>query len=836
MRKQKILRFILLFAIISPTLLFAQSPTNIKKSGRETGTFMGGNFIGIGAKIVSSTPALLRGGSDTITTIRWKNLVGVTQSSNTLTKTAANGWGNAGGATNNKLDTLENGWVNCKVTSLSTTFAFGLTDKVPDATLDSIRYSVVITSGAISIYSLGSLVGNYGTAALNDSIRIERLGNVLFYLKNDTVFFNQEINAKRPLFADVAIYSNGASVAITTTGKTSVNSHFRSVQNGNWDQLTTWEMSSDSTVWVAATAIPDNNSKSIVVQATDTVIIVYNVTIDQTIVNGVLKYGNTTGNTISIANGAGTDFTINGRFEDIGPNNIEWLNSLSTWKMGSSGTLYRTRSTSSDNWRDHYKDSIELIPATANWIIRKAGVENPLLSSGAEMYYPNLVIENTSGSTWTTTGSSRFTGSTDHPNIKGTFDIGGIGTDSVIFVNQNTDTLPIPVGGDLIVRTGSELRNLGTGFEVTGDMTISGSFTVNINVFLGGPNNQTISDITFTNVGILSVRKPDGWVKLTIPVTVDSLLVLKGGPIICDTTDLLTLDTAAVVIGGSDTSYVHGPVDKIGNTAFTFPLGDTSLVSGPYHPLSISAPTVITDVFRGTYTPVAQTFGDSLEVDSLDNISTCEFWVLKRRVGSSVVVPSISWNTNSCNINNYEDLTVAEWDGYKWLNLGNGGVNVNGNWGVIPAIDVIHLGDSKLTSGTKGGSEGPYAILRRELDGGYYLARNGKLSFKYDEEYADTDAKLKFNIYNLRNQLVASNTSMPLGIQPSSYYGDNRYTLNIASCSFTPGGNLGSGYYILEVINEKNEKRFLRFKNVLTIGGNCIGVSSAMGPARVWSE
>jgi hypothetical protein len=819
MTKQKLLRFILLFAIISPVLLFAQSPTHIKKSGRETGIFMGGNFIGIGAKLVSSTPTLLRGGADTITTIKWKNLVGVTQSSNTLTKTAANGWGNAGGATNNKLDTLENGWVNCKITSLATTFAFGLTDKVPDATLDSIRYSVVITSGAISIYSLGSLVGNYGTAALNDSIRIERLGNVLFYLKNDTVFFNQEINAKRPLFADVAIYSNGASVAITTTGKTSVNSHFRSVQNGNWDQLTTWEMSSDSIVWIAATAIPDNNSKSIVVQATDTVIIVYSITIDQTIVNGVLKYGNTTGNTISIANGSGTDFTINGRFEDIGPNNIAWLNSLSTWKMGSSGTLYRTRSTSSDNWRDHYKDSIELIPATANWIIRKTGAENPLLSSGAEMYYPNLVIENTSGSTWTTTGGSRFTGSTDHPNIKGTFDIGGIGTDSVIFVNQNTDTLPIPVGGDLIVRVGSELRNLGTGFEVTGDMTISGSFTVNINVFLGGPNNQTISNVTFTNVGILSVRKPDGWVKLTIPVTVDSLLVLKGGPIICDTTNLLVLDTAAIVIGGSDTSYVHGPVEKIGDTPFTFPLGDTSLVAGPYHPIYITAPGTITDAFIGSYTPLNQTLGDSLQVDTLESISNCEYWSLKRSSGTSSVTPYINWNTNSCNVDDYSNLVVAAWDTTHWVSFGNNGVTVNGegetgelrgSWG-IPFGPIIHI-----LIGVKKPASSCYATLKRELDGGYYLA-SGKLKFKFDEEYNDTDNKLSFKIYNNLHTTVVSSTTIPTAMQLTSDYGEQWYTLDVLDCNISPAGNLGNGYYILEVENEKKEKWFLRFRNVTNI-------------------
>ena len=92
----------------------------------------------------------------------------------------------------------------------------------------------------------------------------------------------------------------------------------------------------------------------------------------------------------------------------------------------------------------------------------------------------------------------------------------------------------------------------------------------------------------------------------------------------------------------------------------------------------------------------------------------------------------------------------------------------------------------------------------------------------YEEEYNDLDGKLKFNIYNSHNTIVASNSTMlPTSAQPLVSYGDNRIKLNIASCTFTPTGNLGSGFYILEVINEKNEKWYLRFKHVLSISGLC---------------
>lgn len=843
MPKHKKISLLLVFTLVcSCALLNAQSTSFINKRGKETGTFSGGLFIGYGAKINGNGAIAVTGGTDTISEILWKDLAGVTQTGNTLTKTASSAWGNAGGASNNKLDTLENGWVDCKITNLQTVFAFGLSDRNPDESLDSIKYAVMVDSGQINVYNRGVLIGNYGSAAIDDSIRIERIGNILFYTKNGIVFLNQELNAKQPLLVDIAIYTSGASVEIRTTGRTAVNAYFRTAQNGNWNQTTTWEISSDSISWTAATTTPDNNSKTIHIQSFDTVTITSSVAINQTLVNGTLIYGNNAGNTITIANGIGTDLTVNGTFQDIGPNSIVWSDS-STWLLGNSispmipsGTLLRTRNTSADNWRDHYYNGIYNIPATANWIIRKTGTDNPLLSSVLGMYYPNLTVENTSGSTWTASGSSGFVGSTDYPRIKGIFNIGGTGTDSVIFVNQNTDTIPIWVGGNLTVQSGSTLHNLGTGFNVGDSLNIWGAYTGIKNIFLSGGNIQTISNTTFSVVKTLQVNKSGGYLRFDVPVAIDSLLRLSKGYIVTDTINILTISATATLTGGSDSSYVSGPVEKIGNTAFTFPLGDPALISGPYHPISITAPDLITDVFVGTYTPMAQTFGDSLQVDSLESISNCEYWTLKRTSGTSAVIPSLGWNTNSCNIGNYEDLTIAAWDGARWKPLGNGGVVVTGNNGTLTGEKPILIGNGTLVIGTKGGANGPYPALKPELDGGYYLVNNGKLCFKYDEEYADLDGKLKFNIYNKQNNIVASNTAMPVGSQPSVNYGDNRYILNIASCSFTPNGNLGSGFFILEVINEKNEKRYLRFKHTISILGNCLSVISVMGPPAVWHE
>lgn len=101
-----------------------------------------------------------------------------------------------------------------------------------------------------------------------------------------------------------------------------------------------------------------------------------------------------------------------------------------------------------------------------------------------------------------------------------------------------------------------------------------------------------------------------------------------------------------------------------------------------------------------------------------------------------------------------------------------------------------------------------YAVLYRTLDGGFHNLVNNKLFFKVDGEYNNNNTyNLNYNIYDKNNAVVASPAMTPSLLVPASLVsGDNRYSMNIASTT------LASGFYILEVINEKKEKVFLRFK------------------------
>lgn len=111
------------------------------------------------------------------------------------------------------------------------------------------------------------------------------------------------------------------------------------------------------------------------------------------------------------------------------------------------------------------------------------------------------------------------------------------------------------------------------------------------------------------------------------------------------------------------------------------------------------------------------------------------------------------------------------------------------------------------------GAKPIYAKLEKQLTGVKYSVNLNKLYFFYDEEYAST-SKLTYRVYD-KNNVVVLNTAMQTlsnpvgntdpvtGVIINREYGDNRYSLDATS--------LAAGSYVLEVINEKEEKLYLRF-------------------------
>lgn len=368
---------------------------------------------------------------------------------------------------------------------------------------------------------------------------------------------------------------------------------FRSRASGTWATATNWETFNGS-AWVVAAAAPTSGTANVInILNSHTIQVAANVNVDQVIVDagGTINWTN---GTFTINAGVGIDLTINGTFIDnrgVAGTSIAFI-AGATWQMGANGTLIRTSGNSSNNWQNAYEGGISNIPSTSNWILRKTGTQNPSISSlGA--FYPNLIIENNTGANWNTATASTFQGNSNFPTIKGNLDIGGAGTSTVTFYNDNTFATPTLVLGNMTIRNGSTYNNNGTGTELRGNLTVAGTLAYDANDtrrwIFSGANAQNISGAGTFNVYQMIVNKTANDVTLSKAITIDNNLTLTFGKLISSATNLLTIaDPATVTVSSPTTnnSFVSGPIRKINTSAgFSFPVGK----GNNFQPLSVNA-------------------------------------------------------------------------------------------------------------------------------------------------------------------------------------------------------------------------------------------------------
>ncbi|MEI6577255.1 MAG: T9SS type A sorting domain-containing protein [Bacteroidota bacterium] len=136
---------------------------------------------------------------------------------------------------------------------------------------------------------------------------------------------------------------------------------------------------------------------------------------------------------------------------------------------------------------------------------------------------------------------------------------------------------------------------------------------------------------------------------------------------------IMVFEPGSLCINTSDASYLEGMAVKNGNTAFTFPIGN----SGFHRPAMISAPANNTDQFTAAYyfaDPGHNGYNRSLTAYGIKNISNREFWVINRTSGFSNVMVTLTWDCTKTSAAVPADITrlrIARWDGSMWVNEGN---------------------------------------------------------------------------------------------------------------------------------------------------------------------
>ena len=259
--------------------------------------------------------------------------------------------------------------------------------------------------------------------------------------------------------------------------------------------------------------------------------------------------------------------------------------------------------------------------------------------------------------------------------------------------NANPDTFLTHL--TLINRSSLALwMSLTTTSQYAGDITLDGDSLSTIRlgnsaagrkVVFNGSTDQHLN-ILEDDLNILAYRleidKSGGQLHVHEDVTVSYELALTNGIIECTNDAVLTLKDNVLPIA-SNNSYVEGVVKKIGNDAFTFPIGR----NGVYRPIAISAPSSTGDAFTAEYLNenVHAVYDTSSKEVALAEISTNEYWTLTRDAGTSNIEVTLSWDDMSCELTDKNDLLVAGWDdsANEWVDYGNGGTTGTSSAGTI---------------------------------------------------------------------------------------------------------------------------------------------------------
>ena len=140
----------------------------------------------------------------------WTNAAGVTVAGNTLTKTAANGWGNAGAVS---TQALPSGDGAVEITANSTTGyrMFGLSQGSATNAYQEIDFALYLANGGnLVVIENGAIRGSAGSYVAGDKLRVIVQSGVVKYVRNGIVLYASTVAPSYPLLVDTAFYDTGA--------------------------------------------------------------------------------------------------------------------------------------------------------------------------------------------------------------------------------------------------------------------------------------------------------------------------------------------------------------------------------------------------------------------------------------------------------------------------------------------------------------------------------------------------------------------------------------------------------------------------------------------------
>lgn len=252
------------------------------------------------------------------------------------------------------------------------------------------------------------------------------------------------------------------------------NGDYRSVATGNWGALATWQQF-NGTTWVTPTTAPTSASGVITIQSPNVVTVAANVSTDQTTINTGGQVNVSSGFTLTIANGTGTDLTVDGI-------------------ISNAGTITTTGATMAVNTGGIYKHNFTTTAGTIPTATWNSGSKCEIIgyTSLASGSTPGGLGQTFSNFTWNCSAqANRLIAWATSMVVNGTYTVQNTNASYIYFTN----------GGNIT-------------FSIAGNLTVSGGELR----FTRGNGNATVAISGNVNVtsGILTIDNGDGGSSLTI--------------------------------------------------------------------------------------------------------------------------------------------------------------------------------------------------------------------------------------------------------------------------------------------------------------------------------
>ena len=315
-----------------------------------------------------------------------------------------------------------------------------------------------------------------------------------------------------------------------------------------------------------------------------------------------------------------------------------------------------------------------------------------LTSSGSTFNFNNDVIINSTAGT----GDNTFSfGTLSTLNVGNSLTLNNTGGPKTTVSMDNSDAtiannLVFTASGDNLVEVdlsnAANLyleNNISQGSPAYGILASTGSSTVhyasttNLQIIASTDGSGSGDVISYENITINNSRITTPQVTLGGNVTLSGVLTLTDGELRSTASNLLTLSDGASTSGASVNSFVDGPIKKIGNADFEFPVGDANF----WQPIAITNLTgdAATE-FTAEY--FEQTHADNLSLKTADpngdlnNISGLEYWDLANSGTASNADLTLFWKDQTrSDIDDAADLRIAHYTGTEWQNLGQDAIS-----------------------------------------------------------------------------------------------------------------------------------------------------------------